>query len=210
MKKGIVFSIIAFSFVCTASVYGAQGFYVSGNVGLAMLSDADAEDPSLPGIAATMEFDSGVILSAALGYEWENFRLEGEYAYQTNDFDKQEAFGLTLDLTGDLVSQSLLVNGYYDFATQSKFTPFITAGLGMARVDVNDLALPGSWQEPYSDDDTVFAGQVGAGISYAVHEQFDIDLQYRYFMTDDLEFSDGSTLDGLASHNIYLGLRYRF
>lgn len=211
MKKGICTSIIAFSFVFSVNAYcAAQGLYVSGDIGWALLDDADATDPTLPGVAATMEFDSGVALSAAVGYRIQNFRFEGEIGYQLNDFDQQEAFGLDIDLGGDLTSLSFLANVYYDFPTNSKFTPFISAGLGLVQVDINDLHIPGSPQEPYNDDDTVFAGQVGAGVSYAVNEMIDLEVKYRYFMADDLEFSDGSTLDGPSSHNVYLGMRYTF
>ncbi len=210
MKKGLCTSLIAFSFVFIANAYSAEGLYVSGNIGLAMLSDADANDSNLPGVTASREFDSGAAFTGAIGYGIENFRFEGEIGYQKNDFDEQEARGVSRDLSGDLTALSFLVNAYYDFPTSSNFTPFITVGLGLAQVDVNDLSFPGSRQASFDDDDTVFAGQVGAGVSYAVNEKFDIDLKYRYFMTEDLEFSAGNTLDGPASHNLYLGMRYTF
>jgi opacity protein-like surface antigen len=113
-------------------------------------------------------------------------------------------------LDGDVTALSFLVNGYYDIPTGSNFTPFITAGIGLARVDVNDLTVPGLRMAPFNGDDTVLAGQVGAGVSYALNEKLNVDLKYRYFMTDNLEFSRGNTLDGLTSHNVYLGVRYSF
>jgi len=47
-------------------------------------------------------------------------------------------------------------------------------------------------------------------VSYAVNANFDLEVKYRYFMTDDLEFSDGVYVDSPSSHNIYLGMRYTF
>lgn len=211
MKKIISTSLIACSMLLTASAYGADGLYVSADVGLAMLNDADAGDPSLPGVEATMEFDAGVGVIAAVGYKMQQLRFEGEIGYQVNDFDQQSAFGMNLDLSGDQTALSFLANVYYDIPTSSRFTPFLSAGIGFAMVDINDLRYSAStWQPPFSDDDTVLAGQVGAGVSYAVNDRTDVELKYRYFMADDLEFSDGSTLDGPSSHNIYLGMRYTF
>ena len=211
MKKIMSTSLVACSVILTANAYGADGLYVSADVGLAMLNDADATDRSLPGVEASMEYDAGVAVIAALGYKMQQFRFEGEIGYQVNDFDQQSAFGLNLDLEGDQTALSFLANVYYDIPTNSRFTPFITAGIGFVMVDINDLRYSAStWQQPFSDDDTVLAGQVGAGVSYAVNDKTDVELKYRYFMADDLEFSDGSTLDGPSSHNIYLGMRYTF
>lgn len=211
MKKIISTSLVACSVILTANAYGADGLYVSADVGLAMLNDADATDRSLPGIEASMEYDAGVAVIAALGYRMQQFRFEGEIGYQVNDFDQQSGFGQDLDLEGDQTALSFLANVYYDIPTNSRFTPFITAGIGFAMVEINDLRYAGATrQQPFSDDDTVLAGQVGAGVSYAVNDKTDVELKYRYFMADDLEFSDGSTLDGPSSHNIYLGMRYTF
>lgn len=211
MKKIISTSLVACSVMLTANAYGADGLYVSADVGLAMLNDADATDRSLPGIEANMEYDAGVAVIAALGYRMQQFRFEGEIGYQVNDFDQQSGFGQNLDLEGDQTVLSFLANVYYDIPTNSRFTPFITAGIGFAMVDINDLRYAAATrQQPFSDDDTVLAGQVGAGVSYAVNDKTDVELKYRYFMADDLEFSDGSTLDGPSSHNIYLGMRYTF
>lgn len=210
MRKGLCASLIVLSFVFITNAYSAQGLYISGNIGLATLNDADANDSNLPGVTASREFDSGAAFTGAIGYGIDNFRLEGEIGYQQNDFDEQEAGGISRDLSGDLTTLSFLVNAYYDFPTSSKFTPFITAGLGLAQVDVNDLRISGSRQASFDDDDTVFAGQVGAGVSYAVNEQIALELKYRYFMTENLEFSDGSSLDGPNSHNVFLGMRYTF
>jgi opacity protein-like surface antigen len=79
----------------------------------------------------------------------------------------------------------------------------------MANVEINDLAIPGSGLQPTSDDDTVFAWQVGAGVSYAVNANFDLEVKYRYFVIDDVEILDGE-VESPSSHNVYLGMRYTF
>ncbi len=87
-----------------------------------------------------MEFDAGVAVLAALGYKMEQLRFEGEIGYQVNDFDQQSA-----PLIADL---SFLANVYYDIPTTSRFTPFLTAGIGFVMVDVNDLRYSASTSSP--------------------------------------------------------------
>lgn len=212
MKKAIYASICALSLVFTASAYSAQGMYVSGGIGFSLVDDLDLTDRAFPSADVQMDFDSGVSYQGAFGYRMDSLRFEGELSYQTNDMDKIESYGRDYDTTGDVTVLAGLANAYYDFATSTAFTPFVTAGLGMAKVEVNDFRIPGTTMPFRSEDDTVFAWQVGAGVSYAVNDMFDIELKYRYFMTDDLEFSDvyDTEVDGPNSHNITLGMRYYF
>ncbi|RPI66527.1 MAG: porin family protein, partial [Geobacteraceae bacterium] len=139
-------------------------------------------------------------------YNFGMFRLEGEIGYQINDIDKGTVYsrrgyasGSVSD--GDVTALSLMANGYFDFVNTTPFTPFISAGLGMARIDINDFG--GS-----DFDDTVFAYQFGAGVGYAINKHINIDLTYRYFATEDPEFEVTDT--EFASQNVYLGLRYNF
>jgi len=187
----------------------AKGPYVSGNLGLAMLSDSDITDSTVPGITLDIESDTGLALGVAAGYDFgNNIRIEGEIAYQKNDLDKASLLGVDVDLTGDTSSLALLFNGYYDFANESAFTPFISAGLGIAKVEVNDFNVPGSGLPDSNDDDTVFAYQVGAGVGYAVNKKVTLDVKYRYFRTSDPDF-DTATAE-YSSHNLYAGIRVAF
>lgn len=205
MKKLLLLFLacsIVYSFSTTA--YSAEGPYVGINLGAAMLTDSDLTEP---GFSASLESDMGFTGGIALGYGFNNnMRVEGEFVYQKNDVDKIEALGVNLDAGGDTTSLALLLNGYYDFANSSAFTPFISLGIGMAKVEANDISIAGF--QVGSDDDTVFAYQVGLGVGYAVSEKTSIDLKYRYFGTDDPDF-DGTEAE-YASHNFYIGLRFGF
>ena len=90
----------------------------------------------------------------------------------------------------------------------SAFTPYLSAGLGFAKVEVNDLNVPGSGLPNSNDDDTVFAYQVGVGVGYAVNEKVTIDAKYRYFATSDHEFDTREA--EFASHNFFFGVRVNF
>lgn len=127
-----------------------------------MPSDSDTTETGAPATLTT-SYDTGWTLGAALGYNFGNTRLEGEIAYQKADEDKASWAGVTSDATGDVSALSFLVNGYYDFTNSSAFTPYLSAGLGFAKI---------KWAgDGYSVDDTVFAYQVGAGVGYALSKK---------------------------------------
>ena len=209
MKKNLlIIFVCVLAFFFSASVYSAEGLYVSGNIGFATASDSDLTDSTVPGVTINTEFDTGLTLAAALGYDFNRFRVEGEISYQTNDVDKIGAQGVFFDATGDATALSFLINGYYDFVNRSAFTPYISAGLGFAQVEFNNLNISGSGFPGSSDDDTVYAYQIGIGVGYAVTEKVTIDVKYRYFGTEDSEYD--TTEAEFASNNFLFGVRVYF
>lgn len=206
---------------CTLAVMAAgpvlaaekDGPYVSGHVGMAMPSDATL---TAPGVSLDVDYDSGLAINLALGYRTGPMRLEGEIGYQKSDVDD-----LTVSVAGlgsvnfksagipfsaDVKTTSLLLHAYYDFQNASAFTPYITAGLGMAKVKAS-FDSPGfgiSW----SDSDTVFAYQIGVGFEYAINQTVSLDARYRYFATSDPSFD--TTDAEFSSHNLMLGARIKF
>ncbi len=209
MKKHLLItSVCVLVFFFSAPVYSAEGFYMSGNIGFAMASDSDLTDSTVPGVTVNTEFDTGLALGAALGYDFNRFRVEGEIAYQKNDIDKIDSPGVILDATGDAVALSFLINGYYDFINSSAFTPYISAGMGFAQVEFNNLDISSLGFSGSNDEDTVFAYQIGIGVGYAVTEKVTIDVKYRYFDTEDSEYD--TTESEFASNNFLFGVRFNF
>jgi len=186
----------------------AQGPYVAGNLGYAMGTDIDLTDQTFSDLTATMETKGGLALGIAGGYDFGSDRLELEFGYQKNDVDTFSMFGYEVDAEGDTSGMGLLLNGYHDFRNASAFTPFIGAGIGFAKIELNDFNLVGSGEPSESFDDTVFAYQVGAGVSYAVNQQVDLEVKYRYFATQDPEF-DGVDAE-ISSHQFFAGVRVAF
>ena len=206
MKKTILGVACCAALLSVSSfAHSATGPYISGNLGLAIPSDSDIENTVL-----TLESDSGLAFGVAIGQGFSgNLRLEAELAYQKNDLDKASVSGLgSAVIDGDTSNTALLLNGYYDFKNESAFTPFISAGIGMAKVEVSNIVLPGVGLATSSDDDTVFAYQIGAGLGYAINEKVSLDVKYRYFATSDPEFE--LTSAEYSSHNIYAGIRVGF
>ncbi len=169
-----------------------NGPYVSVMGGAAFLTDSD--------VNPVIDTDTGYALGVAAGYKMGKYRVEGEVGYQKNDVD--ECAKGCRRTSGDIKAYSFLINGYYDFFTKGGFTPFLSAGIGVAKVDgdINRVAHV---------DDTAFAYQVGAGVAYAITKDLAFDLKYRYMDTVD-DFGFGNTDPEFSTHNVYAGLRYMF
>jgi opacity protein-like surface antigen len=189
---------------------GAQGAYVGINLGAAIPNDSDVKE-SVFGydVPYTVEADTGLAVGVAVGYVFhENFRVEGELAYQGNDLNKINLLGVDLPADGDISSLGLLVNGYYEIVDRSGFLFNVGAGLGFMDVEVSDLTLLGLDLPSSSDSDTVFAYQVGIGVGYTVNAKLALDLKYRYMATADPTF--GTAKAEYATNNIYVGIRFGF
>ena len=208
MKRKVILTAMG---ACASMLYGATAFaadapYVSAMVGTALLNDSTLTED---GYSVDLETDAGWNLAVMAGYKIGVARIEGEIGYQKNDADKfsgGDLGSLSLSAGGDVDLWRFMVNGYYDFDTGTPWTPYIGIGIGFANVSANDLTVAGI--DIGSDDDTVFAYQVGAGLGYAINNTTTMFVDYRYFATEDPDFS--GTEAEVDSHNISLGLRYSF
>jgi len=112
------------------------------------------------------------------------------------------------------ISQStLMVNGYYDFYTDTELTPYVGAGLGASFVKYKFKDEDG---DKSSISKTQFAWSVMAGVSYKIMPNLTTNLEYRYLDSGKIKQNDND--DGwtdkfsakLQSHDISVGLRYSF
>lgn len=184
-----------------------KGVYASANIGIASLNDADVVTSDSN---RSYESDIGLAVNAAIGYDFGSTRLEGEISYQENDLDKRNRDGETsVGISdGDSSSTAFLINGYFDFENESSITPFISLGVGWAKIKVSDIETKDGDSWNTSGDDIVLAYQIGAGLGFAVTNNAFIDIKYRYFGTDDVDLADDEV--EYSSHNLYVGTRVHF
>src|SRR4029077_7031203 len=102
------------------------------------------------------------------------------------------AFGVTLGpttfgdaYTGSVRSVVVLANGYIDLGTWNCLTPFIGAGVGVAFNQLSDFvdtgfAASGGSGIGTNPTETHLAWALHAGVSYAVTQNFSVELAYRY------------------------------
>ena len=197
--RNVLLCLFTFVAIGTWTPDSYADVYISGSLGAVVVNDSDTDDGDDTG---EFTFDSGTGYVVALGAANEAGRVEMEYGYRENDFDELKGLGPgSRDVDGDINSTSLMLNIYYDFLTKSGFYPFFGVGVGAASVEA-DIDNTGD------EDDTVFAYQVMLGGSYTTSIGLSIDLQYRYFATDDPDF-DGIDAE-YRTHNLMIGLRQSF
>jgi opacity protein-like surface antigen len=215
----IVLSVSAMVFGFGISVsYAAP--YFSGNIGAVWVEDSDLTSDQIDnfgGNEADLSFDTGYGATAALGFSSydskkrrgrsrrhtynSGARAEIELGYRKSDMDEISVSGDGSEsIDGDFSVLSLMANGFYDFMPSNTFSPFIGGGIGYANVK--------SKVDGTQKNDNVFAYQLAAGVAIAASQKIKIDLQYRYFVTDDPDL-DGVEAEYTA-HNLLIGVRYSF
>ncbi len=185
------------------------------------------------------ELDRGDTHALAVGWQQGNFRVELEYSASNADIDSHEnvsAAGIALgaidagvlisgnvgDLgisvanlvapgAGEIETSTLFLNGFYDFDTGTALTPFIGAGIGTTKVEVE---YNPSGVGIIDDEDRTFAYQFAAGAFYTLTDNMDVMLTINYVDGDEATV-DSSLLPAKfdienESINYRLGLRYRF
>ena len=121
----------------------------------------------------------------------------GNYGYKETTANKFE--GAKLDLS--LFTHYKLNNGYI-FKKESKLSPFLSLGVGLATYFTNNSATPYPTIITKGND---FILPVGAGLKYQFTRSFAIQYQYLYTFTnaDNHDENRGSNYFGSKSHPKY-------
>lgn len=121
-------------------------------------------------------------------------------------------------------SQVALVNAYVDLGTLGPLTPYLGAGIGVARLTAGSYSSTPVPAAALLGETTVVPTLTGttkwtlawagmAGVTVDVTPQTKIDLGYRYLHMGALRFADtagGAYRTTVAAHELRLGLRYMF
>jgi opacity protein-like surface antigen len=194
----------------------SDGLYLKVFGGLHGLADGDINQGATTGEAS---YGGGQLFGAGVGKTFtQNWAVEAEFFYRSNDLDSVSAGNLAASTDGDFASTNLMFNGVYTFTQADgsglwgKFTPFVGAGLGFLQEADVDAKISGVEQE--YDDTWIFAAQVFAGVSYAVGERWAVYLETRYHYAGELELESSAgnlpvkaDYDGLSG---LVGVRYHF
>ncbi len=249
MKKVIAVSALAMAGVFSAQALADEnktGFYVTGKAGASVVAQTDqrfrqdlGEDVYKykggdkndtvfgAGLAVGYDFLSTLQCSCAhgSGILWPRScglpLYTGYMAFSDGEWwsGRHTRTGLSVN--------TLMVNTYYDFRNSSAFTPWVSVGLGYARVHHKATYTDTSWNESgeisdiselhYSGYDNNFAWSIGAGVRYDVTPDIALDLSYRYLDAgkSSLSYKDAeedkykSEVD-VKSHDIMFGVTYNF
>lgn len=207
MKKGIMCVMIAvMATVFAGSAYAAnlEGLYIAPKFiySSATMGDIKADIDGWP--YKFKDNDGAAGGSLAVGYDFSKcyqvpFRAEIEFSMSADmksshkdtlsePFEWQENLQRKYDI------QTLFLNVYYDINTNTAFTPYIGAGVGLAFLNTKFHASETtrsllSSTETYESHGAVSSGSkttvnmafnVGAGVSYALTQHLSLDAGYRF------------------------------
>lgn len=149
-----------------------------------------------------------------VGYDLGLFRIEGEVSHKRIGINGTSVNGgPVIDTSGSISALSFMVNGMLDFGDEDGLSGFVGGGVGIARVDFNNLRVFAN-QSPFLDDsDSRLAWQVFVGVRQAISSNVDVTLKYRFFNVPDVKFqtvAGNSGYSTISSHSLLGGITFNF
>lgn len=165
-------------------------------------------------ISVDTNFGYGV--SGAVGYQFEDARVELEAGYNSNSVDGVSVDGNAIaDADGRFETLSLGVNAYYDIPTQSPWRPYVGVGGGIAKLVADDVSvdIPIVGEATLDDSGLGFIFQAQAGVAYDFSESTSAFVGYRIQGVPGTQF----TVEGVDAeantvfiNSLQAGARVRF
>ena len=229
------------------SVPKATGFYATLGAGASWTGNTGNNAKSYTGSWTTgetfagtytpkLDLGAGFAGEAGVGYDFGDIRAELTYLYKgssvgditgsgtetgTLDGVSYTNFPYTFNLSGSgtVSTNSVLVSGYYDIATNSKFTPYVGGGIGYTNVSVptqSGTATLSGGGITASQSVNVEGGNAGAfgyqakaGVAYAASEKADVFLEGTYQGSTGVSIK-GISYSPLNAFGLRAGVRFRF
>jgi outer membrane protein OmpA-like peptidoglycan-associated protein/outer membrane protein W len=169
----------------------------------------------------SFDFDDNYAAAVSLGYRLNpKWRTAFEAGYRTQDLAGGEEVGCCdfVNSDGDMQVYSAMFNVIRDFMPDSKIHPFLGAGFGWAKVNMDVSAEDGeSGVFGVDDSDSGFAYQALAGMTYQASDRLNVDLTYRFFGVNDIDLTGsvdgdpyGFAFKKYEDHSLMVGLRWAF
>ncbi len=184
--------------VVPSAAQAQSGWYFSGFGGANVRSDFTTTAPVAGSpYSITLSSKTGYSLGLAVGKEFlPGWRGELELSYGSADISKATASykgaSAPIALSGNVGITYLMGNIWYDCPIGGRWRPYVGGGLG--------AAFSNSSGSSFSiGSDTVFAGQLGAGMGFDVTPNMTIDFGYR--LKDAFNISVPNKIPGLTFSN---------
>ena len=185
-----------------------SGIYFSGGIGRTSIDDINGTISST--LTNKTELDKGFLYSAGFGYDFGDFRAEINYRKDSFDLNKYSSTvgGTTTAATsvkGDFDASTIGVNIFYDFNNSSQFTPYIGAGIGSTKIDVENNVINGT--SVANADETKTSYNLKLGVSYEVAKSSELYLEGTYLSLSDVELNS-ARIDDIKTYAVMAGLRF--
>ena len=236
MRKLAIVVALSSTVLATPALARNSAWYVGGDFGGMIVEDVNFDFGITPGIPSNsssqlaINHNYGFDGALFVGYDLGAFRIEAEVSYKRARADDLEysvrlpGFGggplggaITPSIGpaggGRTSALSFMVNGLLDFGDDDGVSGFVGGGVGMARVDYNNVRRFGNQGAVVDDSDTRFAWQVVAGVRQAISDNVDITVRYRFFNADNIRTVDFRGLESesrFRSHSLLGGITFNF
>jgi len=177
----------------------ASGFYLKAS-GL-YSSPAELSVASASAFKGSLKNSAGI--AGALGYKFPllPLRAEAEIQYFKNDFDGgSTSLGAVTTIGGNSSQLTGFLNGYLDVPKSFYgLSPYLGAGIGMARVDLSKLSVFSGATNvaTFSDGKTALAWQLMAGLQFHLLGQATLHAGYRYVKHEDISLTNAAAAGAL-------------
>ncbi len=214
--------VAAVSMVAVSARAQEDGWYIGAYGGANYPSDMDFDRTG-----SRLEFKGNTNIGwgagGVLGHDFGGFRIELDLARRQAKFDDYTVT-TNLDLaaftpatgtfdatTGKIAANSATINFIKDFTNSGPWKPFLGVGVGLARLNFDDLAASGVTLADQKD--TNFAGQFIVGARRAVTKNIDLNASYRFLLAgeSDVRLANGNIGETFyRSHGLFLGMTFKF
>lgn len=194
-----------------------SGIYLEAAGGGSRSPDQDAKFRTpLGSLSGDFDFKAGWIAAGAVGLRVNQARFELAGQYRVSEVESVTFESFVGPTGGDIIVSTGLANFYYDFDLGWPVSPFLGAGIGVARIDLDAEVRP----MVFVVDETTneIAWNIMAGVSMAVAPSTELFLRFRH-----LELFDEATVDAsfpgviegdldfdYTVNDFAMGLRYTF
>jgi opacity protein-like surface antigen len=212
MKKFILAAVLSTTALSAAAYENSNGkdFYFGVNAGYAK--------GVKPGKDYNGKMGNSGIFGIEAGYNVNNnFRTSLSMDYAPSFTAKNTESSTELGASTKVKSLVTMINLYADITNYNGLTPYLTAGLGIARnkSGKTTLTYQGDSASNSSSDGTTktnAAFKVGFGAKYAVNSDVDLDIRYQYVDAGKFKtVSNSNSPEGkVRSNQILVGAAYKF
>ena len=195
--KLVAAAAVAAATISAPAMADDKGIYATGSFGFNQANDIDIDVTG--GTDYTIEPDSGIAFDLGIGYDFgENFRLEATWDRILSDEGNRTDSG---KYDNDTTVDSYLASLYYDFDTNSKWSPFVGLSVGSTTASFGGVTA--------DEQASSFSYGVQAGVSYVATEEIDVFGKISYLRVNDLDYDTLYDIN-TGAWSAKLGARFRF
>ena len=208
MKKILTTVAIALTFLSSQLYAQDTGLYigVGGNYAFQNFDTSDLNNDLRP-YGLNVDFDNSYGFNAKVGYHFNKlFSAEFVYDYFL-DFSWSQTTrisGVPVTVDAKLSLMTFMIAGKLSPDIGSKVVrPYITAGAGMMKGEIDVSASSGGFTEARSDSETGPCAKLGVGVDFYATTNISIGIEGSYVM-------GFSNMDNMKYTNLSLGVAYHF